>query len=82
MTKTVYLFSLFLTTSFSFGQDAPTTTEKALPTSKLKAAIDVVYPYLWRGLKYNADRVAFQPSVNYNLTDKLSFGLWATTNFS
>lgn len=82
MKKNLLLFILFLTTSVSFGQDTLPTPEKEVPTSKFTAAVDVVYPYLWRGLKYNADKVAFQPYVNYDITDKLSFGLWATTNFS
>lgn len=49
---------------------------------KLTAAIDVVYPYLWRGIRYYGNKVAFQPRINYSFADKLSFELWATTNFS
>lgn len=83
MKKTILLFSLFLTTSFLFGQENQAITpEIEEPENKLTVAIDVVYPYLWRGLKYNADKVAFQPYLDYEITDKLSVGLWATTNFS
>lgn len=59
-----------------------TTENIKKPEPKFTAAIDVVYPYLWRGLRYNGDRVAFQSSLNYAISEKLSFGLWATTNFS
>ncbi len=60
----------------------PPTEEKEKPEPKFTAAVDVVYPYLWRGVRYNGDRVAFQSTLNYAISDKLSFGLWATTNFS
>ena len=49
---------------------------------KLTAAIDVVYPYLWRGIRYYGDKVAFQGTINYAITEKLSVGVWGTTNFS
>lgn len=35
---------------------------------------------MWRGVKYYGDKVAFQPYLNYAITDKLSVGVWATTN--
>lgn len=88
MKKLALIFIFLLTSGFTFGQETPIPTATAdttaieTPAKKLTAAVDVVYPYLWRGLKYNADKVAFQPYVNYNITDKLVFGLWATTNFS
>jgi len=86
MKKIVLLFILLLTCSLTFGQEKPTdslaTTTSETPKSKWTAAVDVVYPYLWRGLKYNADKLAFQPYVDYNITKKLTFSLWATTNFS
>ena len=82
MQKRVLFFILLLTSSFIFGQETPTIKDSEEQTSKWTAAVDVVYPYLWRGLKYNADKLAFQPYVNYNITEKLTFGLWATTNFT
>ena len=88
MKKLLLIHILLLTSSLTFGQDTPIqkanvdTTAIETPARKFTAAVDVVYPYLWRGLKYNADKIAFQPYVNYNITDKISFGLWATTNFS
>lgn len=50
--------------------------------SRWSAAVDVVYPYLWRGIKYYGNKVAFQPYINYDITEKLNFEIWATTNFS
>ena len=89
MKKTVLILALMLTTSLTFAQDAPVTTAVAkdtlapeAPEPKFTAAVDVVYPYLWRGIRYYGDKVAFQPYMGYAITDKLSVGVWATTNFS
>lgn len=85
MKKNIFIFGLLLTSSLTFAQEAPTTTapskvEEAEP--KLTATIDVVYPYLWRGIRYYGDRVAFQGAIDYAITEKLSVGVWGTTNFS
>lgn len=83
MKKVVLILALMLTSSLTFAQDKPAVEpveEEAEP--KFTAAVDVVYPYLWRGVRYYGDKVAFQPYLNYSVTDKLSVGLWATTNFS
>lgn len=85
MKKAILILTLLLTSSLAFAQDVSVVTasqeaEEAEP--KFTAAIDVVHPYLWRGVKYNGDKVAFQPYMNYAFTDKLSVGVWATTNFS
>lgn len=84
MKKVILIFAFALTSSLTFAQDAPVApipeAEEAEP--KLTASIDVVYPYLWRGVRYNGDKVAFQATVDYALTDKLSVGIWGTTNFS
>ncbi len=83
MQKAILIFVIALTSCFTFAQDATVlTTPKLEEEAKFTAAIDVVYPYLWRGIKYYGDKVAFQPYLNYAFTDKLSVGLWATTNFS
>jgi hypothetical protein len=78
MKKIILMLALLLSAGMTFAQDAKT-EEKA---SKFSAAVDVVYPYLWRGVKYYGDRIAFQPYINYQATEKLSFGVWGSTNFS
>ncbi len=84
MKKTILIFGILLSSSIAMAQEsvkeAPVEPGAAEP--KFTAAVDVVYPYLWRGIKYNADLVAFQPYMNYSFTDRLSVGVWATTNFS
>lgn len=74
------ILAFALTSSLTFSQDVTPETEEAEP--KFTAALDIVYPYFWRGMKYNGDKMAFQPYVDYSITDKLSVGVWATTNFS
>jgi Bacterial protein of unknown function (Gcw_chp) len=78
MKKLTFALTLLLSIANSFAQDAKT-EEKA---SKFSAAVDVVYPYLWRGVKYYGDRIAFQPYINYQATEKLTIGVWGSTNFS
>ncbi len=78
MKNLILMLALLLSAVMTFAQDAKT-EEKA---SKFSAAVDVVYPYLWRGVKYYGDRIAFQPYINYQATEKLSFGVWGSTNFS
>lgn len=85
MKKVIVILVVLLNSSLAVSQNTLVTStatqpEKAEP--KFTAAVDVVYPYLWRGIKYYGNKVAFQPYLNYAFTNKLSFGLWATTNFS
>jgi Bacterial protein of unknown function (Gcw_chp) len=85
MKKVVLILALILTSSLTFAQDATTPAAPAAPeepASKFTAAVDVVYPYLWRGIKLNSDKVAFQPYASYAATDKLTLGVWGTTNLS
>ena len=83
MKKVILIFVFALTSSLTFAQDAvKDTTAVEAAEQKFTAAIDVVYPYLWRGVRYYGDKVAFQPYMDYAITDKLSVGVWATTNFS
>lgn len=85
MKKAVLILALMLTSGLAFAQETPVATpvaEPEAPEPKFTAAVDVVYPYLWRGIKYYGDKIAFQPYMAYAVTDKLSVGVWATTNFS
>ena len=84
MKKIVIILALVLTSTMTFAQDAPPVAiPAAVPASKFAAAVDVVYPYLWRGIALNStNKVAFQPYLSYAFTDKLTVGLWGTTNFS
>ena len=74
---------MFLISCVGFSQETNKTVKDSVASEpKLTAEIDIVYPYLWRGIRYYGNKVAFQPYVEYDFTDKLSFELWATTNFS
>jgi hypothetical protein len=37
--------------------------------------------YIWRGMSWGGNFFVTQPSVNYQITNKLKAGIWATTNF-
>jgi hypothetical protein len=85
MKKVVVVLALMLTSSLTFAQDTPTDTKAEESTekeSKFAAGVDVVAPYLWRGIKYMSNKVAFQPYASYAFTEKLTVGVWGTTNFS
>lgn len=74
-------YSLLLLLIISFVANAQTQTETTQADSKWSASVDVITKYLWRGQAWGGDHFALQPAVSYQATDKLSFGLWATTNF-
>jgi hypothetical protein len=81
MKKVVVVLALMLTSSFAFAQDAPAAAQDA-PESKFTAAVDVVAPYMWRGVKLYSNNIAFQPYASYAATEKLTVGFWMTTNLS
>lgn len=85
MKKRILLLLLFLISFLTFSQDMvidSSLVEAHTTEQKLSAAIDIVYPYFWRGLRYTGDRLAVQPYISYALTNKVFVGVWATTNFS
>lgn len=80
MKKIFTIIAIALTTTLAFAQE--TEAKKEAATAKFTAAIDVVYPYMWRGTKLTADKVAFQPYAAYAFSDQFTFGIWGTTNGS
>jgi hypothetical protein len=84
MKKVILIFVFALTSSLTFAQDATvaTTPEAEEPVNKFAAGIDVVAPYMWRGIKLNSNKIAFQPYISYSPIEKLTLGVWGTTNLS
>jgi hypothetical protein len=85
MKKVVIILALVLTSTMTFAQDAPPDAAPVAdaPASKFAAAVDIVYPYLWRGIALNSlGKVAVQPYISYAATDKLTLGVWGSTNFT
>lgn len=84
--KAFLILIVFLVTATVAAQDTPVSTSandvKEKLESKFTCIIDVVYPYMWRGLCYYGNKIAFQPSLAYAITDKISVGLLGTSNFS
>jgi hypothetical protein len=48
---------------------------------KIEVILDAANRYLWRGQAWGGDYFVLQPSLNYKIGKKLTFGVWATTNF-
>ena len=72
---------LFITTIAS-AQIPSTVNDSIAPREKnWTFTIDISSRYVWRGQTWGGDFPAFQPSVNYNISDKWSVGIWASTNF-
>lgn len=66
-----------------WAQETKTEQDTIQPkkSKKLELNLDLASRYIWRGQSWGGDYVVVQPTVNYNLTDKLIAGFWATTNF-
>jgi len=82
MKKTVIILAFIFTCSSSFAQETEVTADEAAPASKLAIGVDVVSANLWRGIKLTSNKMAFQAYVEYAFTDKFTFGVWGTTNFT
>ncbi|TVZ28061.1 uncharacterized protein Gcw-chp [Gillisia sp. Hel_I_86] len=62
-------------------QESAIDTNKVERQSSFSAQIDILNQYIWRGQSYGGKYVAVQPGVTYTITENLSIGAWATTNF-
>lgn len=80
--KLFVLVSLLISLSGIAQESTKIVKDSIVAKPKLTAAIDLVYPYLWRGVRYYGDDLAVQPFLNYSISDKLSVGVWATTNLN
>lgn len=74
----ILLWCMFTTIGLSQEVNVSSDT---IPNKNIEFNLDVVSRYLWRGQCWGGDYVAFQPSLVYSVTPKLSFGVWATSNF-
>lgn len=84
MTKKILFISIILLISFSsFSQETESITDTISQEKekKLDASLDVVSRYIWRGQSWGSNDIVIQPAFNYEITNKLTFGLWGTTNF-
>lgn len=76
----LYLLILCWTTS-SFAQKIVRDTLAPEANRKFSFHLDLASRYLWRGQSWGGDYAVVQPAIDYQLTDRLSVGFWATTNF-
>ncbi len=87
----IFLVLYFFSVSSLFSQEIKkeTTSEITKDTlailpekkKKLEIILDFASRYIWRGQSWGGNYAVFQPTVNYDLTDKITAGIWATTNF-
>ena len=49
--------------------------------SKFEFRLDILNRYLWRGQCWGGDYAVVQPTITYAVTDKITVGFWATSNF-
>lgn len=75
------IYPVFLSGLFAQSTDAVSNQELTTEERKLTINLDLVSRYLWRGQCWGGDYVAVQPTIDYAITEKLTVGTWATTNF-
>lgn len=87
----LFLALLFLSVSSLFSQETKKETTTKTPedtlvvvpekNKKLEIILDLASRYIWRGQPWGGSYAVLQPSINYDFTNKISAGIWATTNF-
>jgi len=81
LNKIVFLLLIFSQTMFSQENKIQNDTLSNENEKKLSINLDIISRYLWRGQCWGGDYVAVQPTIEYAISPKFSFGFWATTNF-
>ena len=83
-TTNFYLHFLFIFITFtSFSQEKTIVIDTLAKEQKhrFELNLDLASRYIWRGQPWGGNYLVVQPTINYFCTDKLTFGVWATTNF-
>lgn len=79
--KQIYFFFLLLFFQLTFSQNEIVNDSIVEETKKWEFSIDLASRYIWRGQSWGGDYPVIQPTITFNVTDKLSIGTWATSNF-
>src|SRR6478672_10554536 len=82
--KTYFLYTLFLAFfSVASAQENTSITDSisAEKEHRLTFSVDLVNRYIWRGQSWGGDYPVVQPTIEYAPCDKLTFGIWGTSNF-
>lgn len=66
---------------FNFSQVELKTEKDSLSENNLSIVVDVVNRYIWRGQSWGGNYTAIQPTIEYKISKKITFGTWATYNF-
>ena len=80
--KLLFLHLIVISTSMlSQENESKTDTLSVEKEKKLSLTVDFVSRYLWRGQCWGGNYVAVQPTIEYEISPKITLGFWATTNF-
>lgn len=87
----IFLVLFFFSVSSLFSQEIKKETTSEVPKDtlailpenkkKLNILLDLSSRYIWRGQSWGGNYTVVQPSVSYDFTNKISAGIWATSNF-
>jgi len=75
-------FLFFLSCVITINSYSQTDSAQATEAEKnWSVGLDITAPYMWRGQRYNSpNKMAFQPYASYTFADKLTIGVWASSN--
>lgn len=80
LNRLLLIFVCFIS-NLSFLQAQNTIENDSLSNDKISVLIEVVNRYIWRGQSWGGDYVVVQPTLEYQLSKKITIGTWATHNF-
>jgi hypothetical protein len=79
MKKVILIFAFMLTTTFVFAQD--NSADATQVEKKWNINLDIASKYVWRGQSWGGNYPVVQLYGDYSISDKISVGIWTTTNF-
>lgn len=65
----------------SFSQEELKIENDSISEKKISIVVDVVNRYIWRGQSWGGNYAVIQPNIEYKISNKCTFGTWATHNF-
>lgn len=74
-------FFLILFSQLAFSQNETINDSIFEETKKWEFSIDLASRYIWRGQSWGGNYPVIQPTITFNVNEKLSVGTWATSNF-
>lgn len=80
--KTIRFLLILLVFQLGFSQKKNEVANDSIAKErKWNFSVELASRYIWRGQSWGGNYAVVQPTIEYNLTDKLTIGTWATSNF-